>query len=116
MVTIQERIAQIESQLKSLSEAALADSIRTSTAKRFVPAGDAYYAAQKQIPLLQEELSNLRIKLSSQIINLEPVNIAQNTKNQLGDSIEPVITQINKPENQGLILFAGLVAAALILK
>lgn len=34
----------------------------------------------------------------------------------LGESIEPITTQIKTPGNQGLILLAGLVAAAVILK
>ena len=43
-----------------------------------------------------------------------PKLIPPNPLNQLGESTEPITTQIKKPENQGLILLAGLVAAAII--
>ena len=44
------------------------------------------------------------------------LNITPNTLNQVGEPIKPVITQLRKPEYQGLILFAGLILAAVILK
>ena len=43
-------------------------------------------------------------------------NIIPNNNDQLGNSLEPIITQIQKPENKGLILISGLIAAAILLK
>ncbi len=46
----------------------------------------------------------------------EKPNITPNTNDQFGNSLEPVITQIQKPENKGLILISGLITAAILLK
>ena len=56
---------------------------------------------------LQNEINEIKIETK--------LDIPPNPLNQLGESIEPAITQIKKPENQGLLLLAGLVAAAIII-
>ena len=75
-----------------------------------------------RVNAVNDQLSKLRAALTSQIekelteIKIETkLDIPQNTLNQLGESIEPITTQLKKPENQGLLLIAGLVAAAIII-
>ena len=108
MGQIADQIENIKQQIKDLDAA---ESIRTSTAKRFTV--DGYYTGTRK--LLENQLDAL-----SKIADLPPKNIEPNTLNQIGQSIEPVTTQITtqikKPENQGLLLIAGLVVAAIVLK
>ena len=72
---------------------------------------------------LEIVLTNLGIKNIIPIVEIPPPpiiedkpNITPNINDQLGNSLEPISTQIQKPENKGLILAAGLVAVAILLK
>ena len=104
MGQIADQMANIRQQIKDLDAA---ESLRTSTAKRFTV--DGFYTGTRK--LLENQLEAL-----SKIADLPPKNIEPNTLNQIGESLEPITTQIQKPENQGLLLIAGLVLAAVILK
>ena len=104
MGQIADQMANIRQQIKDLDAA---ESLRTSTAKRFTV--DGFYTGTRK--LLENQLEAL-----SKIADLPPKNIEPNTLNQIWESLEPITTQIQKPENQGLLLIAGLVLAAVILK
>ena len=84
--------------------------LELASQRRYVPV-PAYLDSQNNLEALRNELKMAELQLSKQSFN-----IPQNTQNQYGESITPVITQIQKPENQGLILLAGLVAAVFIFK
>ena len=88
--------------------------------------GDAHNALGNILPkereALENRLSSLTTQLNEQLnkelneIKIETkLDIPPNTLNQLGESIEPITTQLKKPENQGLLLIAGLVTAAIVL-
>ena len=66
-----------------------------------------------QVKAAQDRLAQIQIEIQNQIekakFTIMPDDIQNNTINQVGQQIE-------KSGTQGLILFAGLVAAALILK
>ena len=60
---------------------------------------------QSQIDNIQKEIDKIA---TTPLISNMPRSITSNTLNQFGESI-------GKPENQGLLLLAGLVAAAVVL-
>ena len=71
--------------------------------KRYVPVPD-YLDSQNKIIAFTSELRDAELQLSKQSFN-----IPKNTQNQLGETI-------TKPENQALILIAGLLIIAGILQ
>lgn len=70
----------------------------------------------KTISSLTEQLATAKEKELLEIKIESNLDIPQSIVTPLGEPLEPISTQMQKLENKGLILAAGLVAAAILLK
>ena len=81
-----------------------------------ITAFENYLNSPEGIAQKQKEVNDEQSAKNQSILQIQnKPNISPNPLNQLGESIEPITTQLKKPENQGLLLIAGLVAAAIII-